>query len=55
MESIINFITGQKYITCERCKTKFKVFKTYVGLSVDKPLYCSVGCHMSATPEDFDN
>ena len=55
METVYNFITGQKYITCERCKKKFKVFKTYVGLTVNKPVYCSVECHMIASPEDFDN
>jgi hypothetical protein len=55
METIYNFITGQKIVICEHCKKNFKVFKTYIGLSVDKPLYCSVECHMRAEPEDFDN
>jgi hypothetical protein len=55
METVYNFITGQKIVTCEYCKSKFKVFKTYVGLSVNKPLYCSIECHMRAEPEDFDN
>jgi hypothetical protein len=55
METLTNFITGQKYVTCAHCKKKFKVFKTYVGLSVNKPLYCSLECHMIASPEDFDN
>lgn len=55
METIYNVITGQKYVTCAHCKKKFKVFKTYVGLTVNKPIYCSLECHMIASPEDFDN
>lgn len=55
VDFIFNFITGQKYITCEQCKKQFKVYKTYVGLNVNKPIYCSVECHIIGNPEDFAN